>query len=65
MDFIYLLIFKDFIHLLYTEKDRVHKQGKMQAEGEAGSLFSIAGSPTENSILGPWDYDLSQRQIFI
>ena len=34
------LFFKDFIDLFVTERERAHKQGEWQAEGEAGSLLS-------------------------
>ena len=34
------LFFKDFIDLFVTERERARKQGKWQAEGEAGSPLS-------------------------
>ena len=44
-----------FIYL--TEREREHKQ-EWQAEGEGK-----AGSLTWDSIPGPWDHDLSQKQL--
>jgi len=48
---------KDFIYSFVRERDREHKHGERQAEGEAGSPVS------KDSIPGPWDHDLSQRQM--
>ena len=55
MVFLDLFIFKDFIYLFMTDTER---GAETQAEGEAGSL---QGNPMWNSISGPWDHDLSQR----
>ena len=51
--FIYLFIYL-FIHERHTE------EAETQAEGEAGSS---AGSLMWDSIPGPWDHDLSRRQM--
>ena len=40
-----------------TQREIEHKQGEWQGEGEAGILMW-------GSIPGPWDHDLSQRQMF-
>ena len=58
MNFIYL--FKDFTYLVTErekERERIKQGEQRQTEGEGG-----AGCPMQNSISGPWDRDLSQRQ---
>ena len=54
-----IFFFKDFIYLFERDRDsqreRGHKQGEWQAEGEAGSPRSLR----RDSIPGPQDYDLS------
>jgi len=56
------IFLKDFIYLIEKEWAREHKRDR-QAEGEADSPLS--GSRMWDLILGPWDHDLSQRQMLI
>ena len=55
--------FKDFIYLFGRERqrEREHKQGEWEREKQASRG---AGSPMCGSIQGPWDHDLSWRQMF-
>ena len=51
--------------LFIFEKMQKRAQAEGAAEGERENQTPHwAGSPTWNSILGPWDHDLSQRQTF-
>ncbi|XP_064448631.1 uncharacterized protein LOC123844460 [Mirounga angustirostris] len=43
-----------------TQREREHKQGKWEKEKQASRR---AGSPMRGSIPGPWDHDLSRRQM--
>ena len=53
-------IFKDFIYL--TETEREHKLGEQQREWEKQTPC-WAGSLMRGSISGPWDFDLSLKQM--
>ena len=53
------LFFKDFIYLFIRDTQR---EAETQAEGE-GRSRPHAGSPMWDSIPGPQDHDLSQKQM--
>lgn len=62
-----ILFFKDFIHLLGREGDRVykieHQQGEEAVRGrEKGRSRLLAEQETRWKAPGPWDHDLSQRR---
>jgi len=59
---IYLFFFflRFYVFIWQQEREHTFKQGKRQAEGEAGSLLCS----TWGSIPGPWDHDPSRRQMF-
>ena len=51
-----ILFFKDYIYLF--EREHVHRSGEgAEGEGEADSLPNM--DPTQDSIPGPWDHDVS------
>lgn len=52
--------FKNCIYLFDREGTQAHSRGEWQAEGEEETDF--LQSPMQDSIPGPWDHDLSQRQ---
>ena len=41
----------------------MHAQASTEGEGEADSLLSRKLTMTWGLILGPWDHDMSERQI--
>ena len=53
---VFFFFFQDFIYLFMRHTERGRDTGR-------GRSWLHAGSPTWHLILGPWDHDLSRRQM--